>query len=162
MPPDLPDPFDADLSAVHSAVEDLTGPFETERQARELPAVRAVYSAFRADPGVGKMTPHNQRMLLDALAGAGVYLGTYDHRIVEWLAGWEPQTVAVIAGWVQRASEADQSAARDELARMRDGPAVTSPPGRPPDASSPPPPPCSSEGSVTESVSRGGGGGDPR
>ena len=64
-------------------------------------------------------------MLLDALAAAGVYLGAYDHRIVEWLAGWEPQTVAVIAGWVQRAGQADgQAAARaDELlARMRDGP----------------------------------------
>ena len=57
------------------------------------------------------MAPHNQRMLLDALAAAGVYLGAYDHRIVEWLATWEPQTVAVIAAWVQRASQADDKAA---------------------------------------------------
>ena len=72
------------------------------------------------------MTPHNQRMLLGALAAAGVYLGAYDHRIAEWLAGWEPSTVAVIAGWVQRASEggqADAASAVDELVgRTRDGP----------------------------------------
>ena len=47
------------------------GPFDTEQQARQLPAVRAVYDAFDRDPGVGKMAPPNLRMLLDALAGAG-------------------------------------------------------------------------------------------
>jgi hypothetical protein len=85
---------------------DCPGPFDTEQQVRELPAVRAVYRQFDLDPGVGKMAPHNLRMLLDALAGAGVYVGRYDVRIAEWLAGWEPQAVAVIAGWVQRAAAA--------------------------------------------------------
>jgi hypothetical protein len=33
-----------------------------------------------------------------------VDLGAYDLRIVSWLAGWERQTVAVVAGWVQRAA----------------------------------------------------------
>jgi hypothetical protein len=80
------------------------GPFETEAQVRELPAVRAVHAAFDRDPGVGKMAPHSHRMLCEALSAAGVELGAYDHRIVSWLAGWEPQTVAVIAGWVQRAA----------------------------------------------------------
>jgi hypothetical protein len=109
------DSWDAGPSAIHIAVEDL-GPFETEQQARELPAVRAVYA-----DGAGKMTAHSLSMLLDALAEAGVYLGAYDHRIAEWLAGWEPQTVAVIAGWVQRASAAAVRA--DELpAKMRGGP----------------------------------------
>ena len=93
------------------------GPFDTEQQARELPEVRAVYAAFRADPGVGKMQPHEQRMLLDALAEAGVYLGAYDLRITEWLSTWEPQTVAVVAGWVQRAGQADKL----DRARIRAG-----------------------------------------
>jgi hypothetical protein len=84
------------------------GPFGTEAEVRALPAVQAVYAAFRADPGVGKMIGPNHT-LLDALAAAGVYLGGYDHRIAAWLANWEPQTVAVIAGWVQRASEAGAS-----------------------------------------------------
>ena len=83
-----------------------TGPFESEADARALPAVREVYDAFDRDPGAGKMTPHNHRLLCEALTAAGVDLGSYDHRIALWLAGWEPQVVAVIAGWVQRASQA--------------------------------------------------------
>ena len=117
-----PDPFDAGLP---STAVDSSGPFETEQQARQLPAVREVYRQFDHDPGVGKMAPHNLRMLLDALAAAGVYVGAYDIRIAEWLAGWEPQTVAVVCGWVQRAGQADgQAAARADqlLARMREGP----------------------------------------
>jgi hypothetical protein len=120
---------------------DPPGPFDSEREARELPAVREVYAAFRADPGLGKIGP-NHRMLLDALAAAGVYLGAYDHRIAEWLANWEPQTVAVIAGWVQRASEvrrADDAAAAvrvDELlARRCDGPRPLTPTGDRPTSS---------------------------
>lgn len=82
----------------------MTGPYETEQQVRELPAVRAVYEAFDRDPGRGKMAPHNERLLREALSAAGVDLGAYDLRIMSWLAGWEPQAVAVIAGWVQRAA----------------------------------------------------------
>jgi hypothetical protein len=120
------------------------GPFDSEREARELPAVRKVYEAFDRDPGVGKMAPHNHRMILDALAAAGVYLGAYDHRIAEWLAGWEPQTVAVIAGWVARARLAvDGRAADDEAAvradelldRRRDGPRPLTPTGGRPTSS---------------------------
>ena len=80
-------------------------PVETEADARSLPAVRAVYAAFRSDSGTGKMAPHNHRLLCEALTAAGVELGGYDHRIAWWLAGWEPQTVAVVASWVQRASQ---------------------------------------------------------
>jgi hypothetical protein len=82
------------------------GPFETERQVQELPAVRAVYEAFGADPGVGRMTPHNGRMLRESCAAAGVALGAFDARIVSWLAGWEPETCAVIAGLISRAHAA--------------------------------------------------------
>ena len=83
----------------------MTGPYETEQQVRQLPTVRAVYDAFDRDPGPGKMAPHNGRLLCEALSAAGVDLGAYDHRIVSWLATWEPQTVAVVAGWVQRAAD---------------------------------------------------------
>ena len=82
----------------------MTGPFDTERQARELPEVRAVYAAFDADPGAGKMAPHTRRLLAQALEAAGVELGAYDERIAAWLAGWEPHTVAVIASWITRAA----------------------------------------------------------
>ena len=88
----------------------MSGPFETEGQARELPAVRAVYEAFRRDPGLGKMTPHSHEMLISACAAAGVTLGAYDQRILLWLAGWEPQVCAVVAGLITRAYEAGRAA----------------------------------------------------
>ncbi len=92
-----------------------SGPFETERQARETPAVRAVYDAFDADPGVGKMAPHNFLMLVGACEAAGVDLGSpssYDRQILAWLAGWEPQTCAVVAGLISRAHAAGRDGAR--------------------------------------------------
>jgi hypothetical protein len=81
----------------------LAGPFDTEAQARALPAVQAVYAAARESPRRGVLGEGNHRLLCEALDAAGVDLGGYDHTIALWLAGWEPQTVAVIAGWVGRA-----------------------------------------------------------
>lgn len=41
-----------------------------------------------------------------AEAFAGVELGEYDRRIIEWLAGWDSPTVATLASLVVRAREA--------------------------------------------------------
>ena len=87
-------------------LRELTGPFETQREALDLPAVQAIYEAFRADPGAGRMAPGVQRMLEEACAAAGVGLGAYDRRVLAWLAGWEPQVCAVIAGLISRAHDA--------------------------------------------------------
>jgi hypothetical protein len=46
-----------------------------------------------------------RRLLLEALAEAGVELGAYDRRIAEWLAGWDWPTVAPIVSWLRRAAE---------------------------------------------------------
>ncbi len=95
------------------------GPFETERQAAETPAVRAVFDGFAAAPRVGQMTHLNHRMLDEACTAAGVELGAYDHRILVWLAGWEPTVCAVVAGWITRARDAaaaDIAVVRDALA----------------------------------------------
>jgi hypothetical protein len=83
---------------------DTWGPFDHGRDAMTHPAVRAVYAAFDADPGAGKMTPHNLAMLHAACDDAGVRLGDYDERILAWLSGWEPATCAVIAGLIRRAA----------------------------------------------------------
>lgn len=101
-----------------AAGADSLGPFETEAGARTSPAVRAVYDAFDRAPGVGKMAVHNHRMLCEALSAAGVGLGAYDHRILLWLAGWEPQTCAVVAGLIARAHQGTRLAAGD-LATVR-------------------------------------------
>jgi hypothetical protein len=89
----------------------MTGPFETEQQARETPGVRDVYAAFDLDPGAGKMAPHTHQMLMRACTAAGVSLGAYDRRILAWLATWEPQTAAVITGLISRAHDVGRAAA---------------------------------------------------
>jgi hypothetical protein len=90
------------------------GPFETADQAR-TPAVLAVYAAFDADPGAGKMAPHNLAMLTAACQAAGVELGAYDARILAWMGSWEPQTCAVIAGIIRRAYLAGLEAEGDRI-----------------------------------------------
>lgn len=72
------------------------------RKARALPEVRAIYDAMHASTrhGVGDERCHT--LLAAALGEAGVELGAYDRRILAWLVGWEPQTVAVVAGWITR------------------------------------------------------------
>jgi hypothetical protein len=87
----------------------VNGPFETEHQARQSPAVRVAYGMW--SPGLGSLTGANHEMLCTACASAGVELGAYDHRILQWLAGFEPQTCAVIAGIISRAAAADVSPA---------------------------------------------------
>lgn len=52
-------------------------------------------------------TADNRAALLAELEAAGVELGEYDRRIVDWLAGWEWSTVATIAGWLHRARTTD-------------------------------------------------------
>ena len=70
----------------------MTGPYETERQVRELPAVRAVYDAFRADPDPGRMAPHCRRILDVAGSAAGFETSANEDRILTWLAGCGPET----------------------------------------------------------------------
>jgi hypothetical protein len=91
------------------------GPFQTEREASATDAVRAVYAAFDADPGAGKMAPHNLAMLTAACEAAGVELGAFDAGTLRGLAGWEPHTCAVIAGLIRRAYLAGQPAESDRL-----------------------------------------------
>jgi hypothetical protein len=80
----------------------MNGPFETEHQARQSPAVRVAYGTW--SPRLGSLTGANHEMLCTACTAAGVELGAYDHSILNWLAGYEPQTCAVIAGIISRAA----------------------------------------------------------
>jgi hypothetical protein len=94
------------------------GPFETEAQARQLPAVRAVYDGMhdsirRSSPGAGC-----RELLAAACDAAGVQLGTYDRRILDWLAGFEPQACAVIVGIIIRATRQPVTAAAAAPADM--------------------------------------------
>ena len=66
-------------------------------------------------PEPGGYEDYNHRRLSAAVDAAGATLGAYDHRIFNWLAGWEPQTVEVIAAIIERAAH-DVPAARGTTA----------------------------------------------
>jgi hypothetical protein len=94
------------------------GPYETERDARKA----AIEQGGPAEPDWSILSPGQRyKLLLNACADAGVFLGAYDHRILEWLAGWEDATVAVVAGLITRAHAAGQDA--------RGGPGTAQPGG---------------------------------
>ena len=93
------------------------GPFETERDARKA----AIGQGGPAEPDWSILSPGQRyKLLLNACADAGVFLGAYDHRITEWLAGWEDATVAVVAGLITRGHAAGQD---------RSGPGTAQPGG---------------------------------
>jgi hypothetical protein len=82
----------------------VTGPFHTEREASAHPAVRAIYDAMHASLRRGVGDEENLRLLEQACKAAGVELGAYDRRILRWLAGWEAEACAVVAGLITRAA----------------------------------------------------------
>ena len=47
----------------------------------------------------------NLARLTDAAEAAGAELGSYGMRILNWLAGYEPQSVGVIAALIERAGQ---------------------------------------------------------
>jgi hypothetical protein len=77
------------------------GPYDTNAEA--MADARPVYDAYRATYERGLMDRTNAGRLGEALAAAQVELGAYDERIVAWLAGWEPEVVQVVIGWIERA-----------------------------------------------------------
>ena len=78
------------------------GPFESESQALATPAVQAVYRAY--DAGTTSLHDGAADLLLSACERAGATLGAYDRRILLWLAGFEPQAAAAVAGVIVRAA----------------------------------------------------------
>lgn len=90
----------------------MTGPYETEQQVRELPAVRAISDAMHASHRRGVIGELGCRLLDAACEAASVKVGAYDHRILIWLAGFEPEACAVIADLITRAHEAGTAAYR--------------------------------------------------
>jgi len=94
---------------------DTWGPFETRDEAAEPPAVREIHAARRSRRGPVTRERREEDaamvagLILGACEDAGVILGDYDHSIVEWLAGWEPEVAAVIAGLIRRAAAAKEN-----------------------------------------------------
>jgi hypothetical protein len=79
-------------------------PIKTEAAAQKLPEVAAIYAQAREQRRRGAFHDGNRTMLAGALEGAGVDLGGFDVRVMEWLCTWEPTTVAAVTGWIRRAA----------------------------------------------------------
>jgi hypothetical protein len=80
---------------------DTVGPFDSERDARA--AAHVLGGPVRG--GWSILSPEQRtQLLMKACADAGVSLGSYDERILAWLAGFEDGPCAVIAGLVSRAN----------------------------------------------------------
>jgi hypothetical protein len=45
----------------------------------------------------------DQQIILGELERAGVELGSYDRRMVAWLAGLDYETIVTVASWIRRA-----------------------------------------------------------
>lgn len=80
------------------------GPFESQRQGAD--SVRRIYDAMHASTRRGAGTGQCHKVLDAACTAAGIELGAYDRRILMWLAGWEAEMCAVVAGLITRASQA--------------------------------------------------------
>ena len=81
----------------------IAGPFETEAGARAA-AAHVIASPPRA------WQAGSHRLLCEALTATGVESGAYDHRVITWLAGYEPQMCAAVAGLIARAHQAGRKA----------------------------------------------------
>jgi hypothetical protein len=75
----------------------MSGPYETEREALAA-------SLWEQQ---GRKLDQRAMNLADLAAEcSGIQLGAHDRRIIEWLAGWEPSTVAVVCELLSRARQA--------------------------------------------------------
>jgi hypothetical protein len=76
-------------------------PYETEREARA-----AAHAVVAPEEGWSILRGPQNRLLLErACKAAGVGLGAYDRRILDWLSGFEDSICAVVAGLIARAHE---------------------------------------------------------
>jgi hypothetical protein len=88
-----------------------TGPIESEPH-RDSAWLRAQQSVPYTDEVRAQRHREDAAIILDELADAGVELGAYDQRMINWLAGWEHGTLVTIASWIKRAHAAGQEAGR--------------------------------------------------
>lgn len=94
---------------IKKATTHQLGPYQTRQEAADSPMaqeVRGVHDAGRFPDAADHLPTPAQirsRYLKEACVAAGVELGAFDQRIVDWLAGWEDPTVQVVIGLISRA-----------------------------------------------------------
>lgn len=98
------------------------GPFNSEEDAAATAGVRQARAAWKAladralserQPVAGRHVPIHLKIMTDACAAAGVEMGAFGKRTLEWIANYEDTKCAVIADLIDRAYEAGKGAGRD-------------------------------------------------
>lgn len=80
----------------------MDGRFDTEQEAWKAGAeVRG-----------GAGTETRVRHITSSLTADGIAMGQFDVAIARWLARWEPETVAVVLSWAERAYAAGRLTAQ--------------------------------------------------
>ena len=102
----------AEPAGEHHARDAVSGPFDTEWQARDLPAVRGIYDTAHASARQGVMAELCCQLLGEACADARVELGAFDQHVLRAIAGFEPEAAAVVAGIIRRAAADPHSKAQ--------------------------------------------------
>lgn len=95
------------------------GPYETEAEAHAgaRPLLAAMGLLDRGENAADEVAGARVHYLMDAVAATGVETGAYEQQIGAWLGeSAEPETLAVIVGWVKRAHAAGCADAELELA----------------------------------------------
>ncbi len=83
----------------------MNGPYATESEARG----EARRLADEVNDRARRLRRDESATVMDAARAIfvtaldGIELGAYDQRIVDWLATWEPATLVVLGGIVERA-----------------------------------------------------------
>lgn len=120
---------------------DPFGPYRSELDALAEPMPRevtALHGAGRVRSGDPDRLVRDTvlRHLLAACEAAGVEVGAFDRRILDWLAGWETSTCQVLIGLISRAHAGGLAAMADQLEaeadRLRAEYDATPPGGREP------------------------------
>lgn len=93
------------MTAATKAARQLRGPYESEEQ-----AALDVEHAYRSGPGRDgirsalEVQAITKGELLSALLESGVRLGRYDLDLVQQLGELQPEIVAALCGWIDRAN----------------------------------------------------------
>ena len=85
------------------------GPYETEAEAHAdaAPLLAAIGLLERDSAAADDASQARGQYLMDAVAATGVEAGAFDRRIGAWLGeSAEPETLAVVVGWIKRAHAA--------------------------------------------------------
>jgi hypothetical protein len=93
-------------------METMSGPYQTERDTYSEPMLREVSDLHSGDwVRSGLVQETVLRHLVEACDAAGVAVGKYDLRVLDWLARGETSTAQVVLDLIARAhaAQTDQS-----------------------------------------------------